>query len=164
MNGTSELSHRIRAAHGPALDELMRELSFCAPGPTGIHIDRRLGRIGPVPSVTHTGTYLTVVADLEDLYRFSSSREVTGCCVTIGMAGHRRQTGTLTTLVPKECEAWVEAILGHQWMAHVYRVEPHRKGMYYRVFLDDTQSPVSKPAQVPDDSVELLHSHHLRSL
>ncbi|MFJ4170769.1 hypothetical protein ACIPY3_14770 [Paenarthrobacter sp. NPDC089714] len=84
--------------------------------------------------------------------------------MTIGMAGHRRQTGTLATLVPTECEAWVEAILGHHWMPHVYRVEPHRKGMYYRVFLDHTQTPVSKPVQVPDDSVELLHSQQLRSL
>ncbi|MFI2565535.1 hypothetical protein [Paenarthrobacter sp. NPDC018779] len=164
MNGTSELSHRIRAAHGPAMDEVMRELHFSAPGPSGIHTARRLGRIGPVPSVTGQGTNLTVVADLEDVRRFSPSPEVSGCCVTIGMAGHRRQTGTLTTLVPQECEAWVEAILGHQWMPHVYRVESHRKGMYYRVFLDDTQSPVSKPVQVPDESVELLHSQQLRSV
>jgi hypothetical protein len=115
----------------------------------------RLGRIGPVPSVAHERTLLTVVADLEDLRHFSSAPTLQGSCVTINFAAHRRHTGTAVPVQSNECQAWVEAFLGEAVMTHVYWKDTARSDVYYRVFFDSRRRPIRKPVDVIDGTVPL---------
>jgi hypothetical protein len=108
--------------------------------------------MGPVQSVEDGNANLTIVADVEGLAWFTADKGLLGSCITVSIAGHRRNTGTRVHLPLAECDAWIEAILGGSWITHVYRagnkVEPDGRLdiASYRLFLDERRNPCLQAA------------------
>ncbi|MFJ5955912.1 hypothetical protein ACIQC5_08125 [Paenarthrobacter sp. NPDC092416] len=171
----NELTSRIQVQHNVELTEFRRNLT----GPqrhaspfreTGHHsasahvpnADRRSVRLGPVQSLEDGNANLTIVADVEGLAWFTADSGLLGSCITVSIAGHRRNTGTRAPLPLDECDAWVRAILGGSWIPHVYRAGNTGAGegktdiASYRLFLDERRNPTAKPSAVNDQGLRRL--------
>lgn len=161
----NELTTRIQIQHTQELSAFRQDITsapYKAGTPTTLNADRRSVRMGPVQSVEDSNANLTIVADVEGLAWFTADKGLLGSCITVSIAGHRRNTGTRVHLPLAECDAWIEAILGGTWITHVYRagnkVEPDGRLdiASYRLFLDERRNPVSKPQAVADSSLRRL--------
>lgn len=90
--------------------EFAKVLSGDRPGPQ---------RFGPVNSVTDRHAALTVVADLVDQAAMLEDEQLTGSILTLSVAAHHRQLQSRLTVDPDEAAAWIRALLGDTWSAHV---------------------------------------------
>ncbi|MFP3579535.1 hypothetical protein [Arthrobacter sp. fls2-241-R2A-200] len=161
----NELTTRIQIQHNQELSAFRQDItspSYRSSTSASLNADRRSVRMAPVQSVGDGNANLTIVADVEGLAWFTADKGLLGSCITVSIAGHRRNTGTRVHLPLAECDAWIEAILGGSWITHVYRagkkVESDGKLdiASYRVFLDERRHPVSKPSAVADSSLRRL--------
>ncbi|MGO4433861.1 hypothetical protein AB4Y88_11345 [Paenarthrobacter sp. RAF9] len=161
----NELTTRIQIQHNHELSAFRQDITS-APyqGATipSLNAGRRSVRMSPVQSVEDGNANLTIVADVEGLARFTADKGLKGSCITVSIAGHRRNTGSRVHLPLAECDAWIEAILGGSWITHVYRAgykaEPDGRLdiASYRLFLDERRNPVSKPQAVADTTLRRL--------
>ena len=161
----NELTTRIQVQHNQELSVFRKDITSAphkAGTATSLNADRRSVRMGPVQSVEDGNANLTIVADVEGLAWFTADKGLLGSCITISIAGHRRNTGTRVHLPLVECDAWIEAILGGSWIANVYRMGNKAKPdgrldiASYRLFLDEHRNPVPKPQAVVDMTLRSL--------
>ncbi|SEJ61407.1 hypothetical protein SAMN04487917_10835 [Arthrobacter sp. yr096] len=161
----NELTTKIQIQHTQELSAFRHNITsapYKAGTPTQLNADRRSVRMGPVQSVEDGNANLTIVADVEGLAWFTADKGLLGSCITVSIAGHRRNTGTRVHLPLAECDAWIEAILGGSWITHVYRAgnkvaaDGRLDIASYRLFLDERRNPVSKPQAVADSTLRSL--------
>ncbi|MET3903070.1 hypothetical protein [Paenarthrobacter sp. 4246] len=161
----NELTTRIQIQHTQELSAFRQNITsppYKAGTPTSLNADRRSVRMGPVQSVEDGSANLTIVADVEGLAWFTADKGLLGSCITVSIAGHRRNTGTRVHLPLAECDAWIEAILGGSWITHVYRAGKRVESdgrmdiASYRLFLDERRNPVAKPQAVADTTLRRL--------
>lgn len=161
----NQLTNKIQIQHNRELASFRQDITsppYQAGTATTLNTARRSVRMNPVNSVEDGNANLTIVADVQGLAWFTADKGLLGSCITLSIAGHRRNTGTRLALPLAECDAWVEAILGGSWITHVYRsgTAAERDGKLdvasYRLFLDERSNPVAKPKSVVDDSLRRL--------
>lgn len=160
----NQLTNKIQIQHNRELATFRQDITsppYQAGTATALNTARRSVRMNPVNSVEDGNANLTIVADVQGLAWFTADKGLLGSCITLSIAGHRRNTGTRLALPLAECDAWIEAILGGSWITHVYRsgtAEPDGKldVASYRLFLDERSNPVAKPKSVVDDSLRRL--------
>ena len=161
----NELTTKIQIQHTQELNSFRQDITsppYQAGTAAALNTARRSCRMNPVQSVEDGNASLTIVADVQGLAWFTADKGLLGSCITLSIAGHRRNTGTRVPLPLAECDAWIEAILGGSWITHVYRsgtgAEPGGKldVASYRLFLDERSNPVAKPKSVVDDSLRRL--------
>lgn len=78
-----------------------------------------LRRFGPVKSVADRHANLTVVADMVDQAAMLEDSRLEGYVLTLSVAAHHRLLDSRLTVNPDEAAAWVVALLGDTWSAHV---------------------------------------------
>ncbi|MGJ3190639.1 hypothetical protein [Paenarthrobacter sp. FR1] len=69
----------------------------------------------------------------------------------------QKDTGIQTSLPLTECDAWLRALLGGQWMLHAYRCgcatgAASENVVSYRLYLDAARKPIRKPEEVLADA------------
>ncbi|NBM14694.1 hypothetical protein [Streptomyces sp. GC420] len=77
-------------------------------------------RFGPVRSVTDRHAVLTIVGDFMDQAVLLERPGREGSVLTLSVAAKHKQLGTRQAVDPAEARAWVEAIVGPNWLPHVY--------------------------------------------
>jgi hypothetical protein len=161
----NQLTTRIQIQHNQDLAAFRQDITsppYQAGTPTTLNNARRSVRMNPVHSVEDASASLTIVADVQGLAWLTADKGLQGSCITLSIAGHRRNTGTRVPLPLAECDAWVEAILGRSWLAHVYRAGAPDQAdgkldiASYRLFLDERSNPVAKPKSVVDDTLRRM--------
>jgi hypothetical protein len=163
------LSTRIHNKHSAELARFCRELSatwhWQAASPGKGYYHRRSPRLGPVQSFEDTNTNLTIAAHTAELAWFTAHLVAPGICITVVIAGHRRETGIRAPLPLAECDTWVHAVLGPAWITHTYRADGTRSAsghlhlLTYRMFLDGQHNPISMPDEISDDGFRPLNDH-----
>lgn len=77
-------------------------------------------RFGPVRSVTDRHAVLTIVGDILDQAVLLERPGREGSVLTLSVAAKHKQLGTRQAVDPAEARAWVEAIVGPDWLPHFY--------------------------------------------
>lgn len=77
-------------------------------------------RFGPVRSVTDRHATLSFVGDISDQAALLEQPGREGSLLTLSVAAKHNQLGTRQPVNPAEARAWVEAIVGPEWLPHVY--------------------------------------------
>lgn len=79
-----------------------------------------VSRLGPVRSVTDRHAVLTIIGDINDQAVLLERPGRAGSVLTLSVAAQHKQLGTRQAVDPAEARAWVEAIVGPNWLPHVY--------------------------------------------
>jgi hypothetical protein len=106
---------------------------------------------------------LTMVAEIVELGWFALGPAPSGTCATLSLAAHHEETGLQADIPADECEAWLRALVGNAWMPYVYRCEcstgPASASVEsYRLYIDSSQRPTGKPAEVLAEGCRPLES------
>ncbi|MFD4482369.1 hypothetical protein ACFVXC_35230 [Streptomyces sp. NPDC058257] len=79
-----------------------------------------VSRFGPLRSVTDRHAVLTIIGDINDQAVLLERPGQAGSVLTLSIAAQHKQLGTRQAVDPAEARAWVEAIVGPDWLPHVY--------------------------------------------
>ena len=77
-------------------------------------------QFGPVRSVADRHAVLTVVGDITEQAVLLEQPGREGSVLTLSVAARHKQLGTRQAVDPAEERAWVAAIVGPEWLPHVY--------------------------------------------
>jgi len=77
-------------------------------------------RFGPVRSVTDRHAVLTIVGDITDQAVLLEKPGREGAVLTLSVATRHKQLRTRQPVDLEEAKAWVEAIVGPDWLPHFY--------------------------------------------
>lgn len=77
-------------------------------------------RLGPVRSVTDRRAVLTVVGDITDQAVLLEKPGREGAVLTLSVAAQHKQFRTRQPVDLEEATAWVEAVVGSDWLPHFY--------------------------------------------
>ncbi|TVU58100.1 hypothetical protein FQP90_22120 [Paenarthrobacter nitroguajacolicus] len=152
-----DFSARIHNKHAAELNELRTAMTEAPRRGEPRHLGRRQHRLGPLQSFEDASVQLTMVAESVELGWFTVGPAPAGMCLTVSIAAHQKDTGIQTSLPLTECDAWLQALLGGQWMLHAYRCgcatgAASENVVSYRLYLDAARKPIRKPEEVLADA------------
>lgn len=151
-----ELRAKIRTRHANSV-ERFRAAVLGPEGRNGPDTMAVNGR-SPFPSISHPSVSdrhaaISVVGDVADLAWLQENPELSGFVMTLSIAGRHRVLGQRMSLPSGECDAWISEIVGEDLLPFVYRAGSlSGTGMvstvYYKIFMDEHKSAITKPAGV----------------
>ncbi|MFK0003130.1 hypothetical protein ACIQTZ_14055 [Paenarthrobacter sp. NPDC090520] len=121
----------------------------------------------PFPSISHPSVSdrhaaISVVGDVAELAWLQENPELSGYVMTLSIAGRHKILGERISLPSGECDAWISEIVGEDLLPFLYRAGS-LSGMgrvstvYYKVFMDESRSPIMKPAGVDHPQLRPLN-------